>query len=218
MSAPKPSPPQERLIVYVDGFNLYNGLHDKYGHGMLWLDLVAMARRFRSRQQLVQVKYFTAPVLGDPAAQGRQAHYVAALEAKNPRLITTISGRYQKKRFKCPICGNVHKFYEEKETDVNIAVSLVKDAALHNMTSAIIVSADSDLAPAVSAAQEINPTLFVAAAFPPERLSKQLKRAMPASFTIHHSVIRQSQLPASFIADGASFTRPSKWDPPAPTT
>lgn len=27
------------VIAYVDGFNLYHGLHDKYGRRYLWLDL-----------------------------------------------------------------------------------------------------------------------------------------------------------------------------------
>jgi hypothetical protein len=121
---PIPSRPRERFIVYVDGFNLYNGLHSTYGHTKLWLDLVGMAKRFRPREQLVQVKYFTAPVLGDPGAQSRQAHYAAALEALHPHHIEVIWGRYQKKRRKCSACGTVHKYYEEKETDVNIAVSL----------------------------------------------------------------------------------------------
>lgn len=207
----KPSPPRERLMVYVDGFNLYNGLHDQYGHSMLWLDLVAMARRFRPKQELVQVKYFTAPVLNEPAAQSRQAHYIAAMEARNRRLLATVPGRYQRKRFKCRECGTVHKLYEEKETDVNIAVTLVKDAALHNMTSAILVSADSDLAPAVAAAQEINSSLFVASAFPPKRRSKQLKSLMPASFDIRDSVIRATQMPDRFEVGTSRYARPEKW-------
>ena len=59
----------ERLIVYVDGFNLYHGLHDDSGHSLLWLDLVKLAQRLRPHQQLIGVKYFTASVLNDPAAQ-----------------------------------------------------------------------------------------------------------------------------------------------------
>lgn len=34
----------ERLIVYVDGFNLYHGLHDAARCRWLWLDLVALAQ------------------------------------------------------------------------------------------------------------------------------------------------------------------------------
>ena len=41
----------ERLLVYVDGFNLYHGMHDEYGHKYLWLDVVKLARALRPRSQ-----------------------------------------------------------------------------------------------------------------------------------------------------------------------
>lgn len=206
-----PGPPRERLIVYVDGFNLYHGMHEAFGRATLWLDLVELARTFRPRQSLVVVKYFTAPVLNDPPAQSRQAHYIAALSALYPRLFATTSGRYQRKSVRCYHCGAAHEHYEEKETDVNIAVTLVTDAALHNMDSAIVVSADSDLVPAVRAAMKIRPTLFVTAAFPPNRVSKHLRNLMPASFNIDRRRLKRLQMPDSFEVHGSKFARPEKW-------
>ncbi len=47
----------ERLIVYIDGFNLYHGLHDAAGNRLLWLDIVKLATTLRPRSALVQVKY-----------------------------------------------------------------------------------------------------------------------------------------------------------------
>jgi len=211
MSLPKPSPPPEKLIVYVDGYNLYYGMHDEFGRSTLWLDLVELARSFRPRQQLVAVKYFTAPVLNDPNAQSRQAHYLDALSARYPRQFLATLGRYQKKVVRCFDCGAEHDHYEEKETDVNIAVTLLTDAALHNMDSAIIVSGDSDLAPAARAAMKIRPSLFVTAAFPPNRVSKQLRHLMPASFNIDRKRIKRMQLPDSFEVGGTRFARPQKW-------
>jgi hypothetical protein len=74
----------ERLIVYVDGFNLYNGLHDAAGNRLLWLDIVRLAQLLRPRSSLVQVKYFTATVLNEPEAQARQDRYIEALRALHP--------------------------------------------------------------------------------------------------------------------------------------
>lgn len=55
------------VAVYIDGFNLYNGLKDKHGRKYLWLDLESLARRLlRQDQQLALVRYFTAPVRNDP--------------------------------------------------------------------------------------------------------------------------------------------------------
>src|SRR6218665_677423 len=144
MVSPKPGPGKERLMVYIDGFNLYHAMHDAFGHKTLWLDIVQLAQSFRPSQTLVGVRYFTAPVLGDPEAQSRQAHYVDAIRARYPNTLRVVQGRYQRKDFKCFDCGSVHVKYEEKETDVNIAVSLLTDAALHNMDTALLISGDSD--------------------------------------------------------------------------
>lgn len=203
----------ERLIVYVDGFNLYNGLHDKWRHRYLWLDLEALARALRPRSQLVAVRYFTAPVLSDPYAASRQSAYVAALRARSGHILQVTQGRYQSKQVACRQCGSVRTRYEEKETDVNIAVSIVEDAFVGRMDAALVVSADSDLVPAIKAARRVRPDLFIAAAFPPERFSSELKTLMPASFHIGAASIRQSMLPET-VTDpqtGLVWSRPVKW-------
>ena len=101
MTQPVPGKPKERLIVYVDGFNLYHGMHQEFGRSTLWLDLVMLAQSFRPQQRLVAVKYFTAPVLDNPQAQSRQAHYIEALTARYPQQFSAVMGRYQKKNITC---------------------------------------------------------------------------------------------------------------------
>ena len=86
----------DRLIVYVDGFNLYHGLHEAAQCRWLWLDLVALAEKLRPRSQLVAVRYFTAPVCGQQDALARQQTYHQALEVKYPGQVQIIEGRYQR--------------------------------------------------------------------------------------------------------------------------
>lgn len=181
----KPSP-SERLIVYVDGFNLYHGLKERTGRRLLWLDLVKLARLLRPRSTLIQVHYFTAPVLDDPPAASRQERYQLALLARNPGLVKITQGRYQKKTRTCRSCGVSWIQYEEKETDVSIATTVVADAASRVVDAALIVSADSDLSPAVRTARMLNRTMFVAAAFPPKRYSAELSNLMPAVLQHRH--------------------------------
>ncbi|MGL5931202.1 MAG: NYN domain-containing protein [Dermatophilaceae bacterium] len=203
----------ERLIVYVDGFNLYHGLHDMARRRWLWLDLVSLAEVLRPRSDVQVVRYFTAPVLGQPDAQSRQQRYLDALAAHRGTRIDIVLGRYQSKKKSCRRCGALWVEREEKETDVNIAVGLVTDAARGAMDSALLVSADSDLAPAVRAARAIRPDLFVAAAFPPKRFSAELKAAMPSSFHISPSKVRASFLPPTVTDGGRELTRPARWHP-----
>lgn len=194
LTFPKPHRPPERLIVYIDGFNLYHGIHDDSGRANLWLDFVELARSLRPRSNLVGVKYFTAPVLDDPKGLSRQTLHQHAVTALHPAIFSVMQGRYTSKPFKCHGCGRTHTVREEKETDVNIAVTLVSDAARGLTDSAIIISADSDLAPAVRAAQALKPGMFIAAAFPPRRYSNELKTLMPYSFKIGSDKVRKAQL------------------------
>lgn len=179
---------------------------------MLWLDLVALSNRLRPRSSLIRVRYFTAPVLDDPSAASRQGRYQHALLAQNLGLIDIVQGRYQKKPMSCRTCGATWTHYEEKETDVNIATALVSDAARRLCDSALIVSADSNLTPAVRAARALHPNLFVTAAFPPKRFSAELNKLMPGSFHISPAKIRQSQLPQTVLdASSRSYSRPAEW-------
>lgn len=200
------------MIAYIDGFNLYHGLYASSGHRHLWLDLPGLARSLRPRQTLVGVKYFTASVLGDPAAQGRQDTYIAALRASSPDIVEVTMGRYQQKTRRCRNCDHPWHLYEEKETDVNIAVNLVADAAAGRAETFMVVSADSDIAPAVRMARRLNPSAFYVAAFPPKRFPNELKALMPASFPIGRGRIAKALLPDVVRSvDGRTHSRPDKW-------
>ena len=157
--------------------------------------------------------YFTAPVQNNTPALARQNRYLDALKAQNPGVLEIVQGRYQTKNKSCRRCNASWTEYEEKETDVNIAVNLAADAANKLTDAALIVSADSDLGPGVRLARQLHPNQFVAAAFPPRRVSNELKTLMPASFNISMRQIRGSQLPQTVVhpTTGQQFNRPTKW-------
>ena len=54
----------------------------------------------------------------------------------------------------CFKCHNIINTYEEKESDVNLATQIVEDAYKDNCDIIIIVSADSDMIPAIELARE----------------------------------------------------------------
>jgi hypothetical protein len=200
------------VIAYVDGFNLYHGLHEKYRRRYLWLDLEHLIQRLRPNDQILAVRYFTALVKDEPAAIARQRVYLGALSAHSSA-VEIILGRYQTKTVVCRQCGNIWTSYEEKETDVNIAVSLVADAAAAASDIALIISADSDLCPAIRTARSLNPGRGMIAAFPPRRSSFEIRTLISGAFTIAAADLRNSLLP-EVISDGGTgrvYKRPGKW-------
>lgn len=201
------------VVAYVDGFNLYHGLHEKFHRRYLWLDLERLVRRLRPDDRIVAVKYFTAHVLDDPDALARQRTYLNALAVHSNGLIDVVHGRYQRKDRTCRRCGSTWPSYEEKETDVNIAVSLAADSANKASDIALIISADSDLCPAIRTARALNSQRGMIAAFPPKRSSFEIRTLIPRAFTIATTDLRNALLPDDVIdaATGTVFRRPDKW-------
>ena len=101
---------------------------------------------------------------------------------------------------------------EEKMTDVNIAVELLGDAQDDHFDTAVIISGDSDLTPAIRAIRQRYPQKRVVVAFPPERVSKQLCKVATAYLTISRKKLEDSQFPDRIAkADGFVLKRPSEW-------
>ena len=202
-----------RVIAYIDGFNLYYGLRAKYRRRYLWLDLEHLIQRLRRNDEIVAIKYFTALVLDDDAAVLRQQNYLNALKAHSGEKIDIVLGRYQRSEVACPHCGHQRVKYEEKETDVNIAVSIVADTAAQASDIALIVSADSDLCPAIRMARSVGTRRGMIAVFPPARSSFEIRSLIRGAFTLPLEHIRNSLLPDEVTdqAAGRTFKRPANW-------
>ncbi len=175
-----------------------------------WTSKGLVRRLLKPGQVLAGITYFTASVRNDPAALARQNAYLGALRTATS--VHVVRGRFQHKRATCHSCGASWTTYEEKETDVNIAVTLVEDAALQRYDTALVISADSDLCPAVRSAKRLHPGGKVIIVFPPNRHSDELKRSGDSAFTVGDAALRQAQLPET-VTDhrGIVFTRPATW-------
>lgn len=201
-----------QVVAYIDGFNLYHGLKEKHGKKYLWLDLEAMVNRLLQPDQVFnRVHYYTAAVRNDPPAEFRQQTYLDALRA-HCRYVDIVLGRFQEKTARCKGCGRSWRTYEEKETDISIALGMVEDAVNQEFDTALLISGDSDLVPAVRAVKRLRPTAKIVAAFPPRRHSDELRRVVDANFTIGDAVIRHSLLPDEVRTPvGKVYTRPRSW-------
>ncbi len=71
----------ERVISYIDGFNLYFGLKSARLNRYLWLDLHNLSiNLLKKPQQLVKVKYFTARITGPPINRNASPHILKRLK------------------------------------------------------------------------------------------------------------------------------------------
>ena len=138
----------ERVMAYIDGFNLYFGIKAQFNNKYLWLNIEGLSQSLiKPTQSLISTKYLTSRVINQPAKEKRQNTYLDALkESTNCQFFY---GRYQPNVINCKNCGCNWPSPKEKMTDVNIATQLIVDAFTDQFDTAIIISGDSDLVPPV---------------------------------------------------------------------
>lgn len=204
---------KQRVIVYVDGFNFYYGLKgEPKWKRYYWLDIVGLFEKFmKPNQELVAVKYFSARP-DDPVAHANQHSFFQANQ-ENPKF-RLILGTYLRKSITCRNCGYVIRTHEEKETDVRIATQIVSDAYEKNCDLAIVVSADSDMIPAIEIAKSIGQKVFIY--FPPNQYSSNLASmasGKPIFLNRYESRFRQNVFPDKVHLKHADvdIEIPEKW-------
>lgn len=165
----------------------------------------------KSDQELVCVKYFSARPNNTDKALRQNAFFQANKENPKFRLIL---GKYLRKTITCFNCGYLIQTYEEKESDVRIATQIVNDANNHLCDIAIVVSADSDMIPAIELALQTGTKVFVF--FPPFHHSNSLcsiSTSRVINLERYESRFRQCLLPDIVHIKESNFdlTIPEKW-------
>ncbi len=200
----------ERVIAYFDGYNLYYGLRGEKMRRFYWLNIQKLAQQFlRPHQQLIQTKYFTTVVKTPEDKRLRQSEFLDALKTLPDFGI--FYGHFLSDPIVCRQCGHTYTTYHEKMTDVNISVELLKDAFENRFDAAFLVSADSDLVPAIRAVRQLFTSKRVLAIFPPGRYSNAIKNAASGVLHISHIELIKSLFPDQIFKDGVIIQRPSSW-------
>ncbi|MEO6254379.1 MAG: NYN domain-containing protein [Ferruginibacter sp.] len=202
----------ERVIVYVDGFNLYFGMMEAGFSYCRWLNVKALAQNLlQNNQQLIEVKYFTARVSNNPDKQKRQSTYLDALYNEGVKIMY---GQYQNNNLDCHRCGHIWMAANEKMTDVNIATNILVDAYQDKYDMAMLVSGDSDLVPPIKAVHEHFPSKRVFVAFPPKRHNNTVAVVAKGSLIIGRKKLVESQLNPSIQkkSDGFILNKPVDWN------
>lgn len=202
---------KQRVIAYIDGFNLYFGLKSNGWHRYYWIDVCKLAKNLTlPTNELVSTKYFTSRISGPPDKIRRQNLFLEANQAtSNPQVIL---GQYFKAEFKCPSCAVVSRMPTEKMTDVNIATEMLGDAFQDLFDTALLVSGDSDLTAPVRKIRHLFPHKRVVVAFPPNRVSNTLIDAASAHLSIGKPKLSDSLMPEKVVKpDGYVIERPSRW-------
>jgi len=203
--------------VYIDGFNLYYGA--LRGSTYKWLDLEALCRRLLPRDDINQIRYFTARITArpdDPQQAQRQETYLRAL--RTLPLVSVHYGHFLTHTVRMPLANPGHPGprtaevlkTEEKGSDVNLASHLLLDAFKQTCDTAVVISNDSDLrVPIRIAEQELGVRVGVINPHPPEYRSRVLKGTFFKQ--LRPSVLADCQLPEALTDARGKIRKPGVW-------
>ena len=199
-----------RTACFVDGYNVFYGL--LAGTPYKWLDLPALQAHIirieHCDSTLAAVSFFTSGVKPSLASRG-----IASKEAQDTYIRALISrgvdvyyGRHQLESGKAPRFVDkataasrddqveIWKL-EEKETDVHIAISMYRLAARQaalplelRVEQLVLVSADTDMTPALRALREDFPGLQLGVILPHR---EGIQRTAPGSLKQYVNWMRQ---------------------------
>lgn len=231
-----------RVCFLIDGFNLYHSVRaaerDLVTGPLRWLDLPRLCSTLVSSTigpgaKLSGIHYFSALAkhleARKPDVVRRHRTYIAALEANG---VNVYLANFKKKdrsetldriririqpfhrwwRLPIPWIRVAMKIHEEKQTDVAIAAKLFELLHQKKCDSAIVMSGDTDIAPAIRAARRLFSPATVGIAFPYRRHNRQLQRLATTSVKISASLYQQHQFPSQLILPGGrQINKPSVW-------
>jgi uncharacterized LabA/DUF88 family protein len=207
---------RNRSIIYIDGFNLYYG--SVKNTPWKWLDMEKYFSLLLPHDDIQTIKYFTAKIVG--SHKTNQEIYIKALSTLNK--VQIIYGLFKYKKIKCLVKNCTYKglksFYvpEEKRTDVNIAVHMIKDAFNDKCDRLIIISGDSDLVPAVKTVKMITPNKKVIVYVPANNkvrgAAKELRKSSDRHKTLPNNLLSKAQFPEQLTdLKGGIVRKPSSW-------
>ena len=198
-----------RTACFVDGYNLFYGL--LAGTEYKWLDLPALLAHILRIENpdnvLATVSFFTSGVKPSLASRGilskeAQDSYLRALIARG---VSVTYGRHQLESGKAPrfVDKNTPASrldqvaiwkLEEKQTDVHIAISMYRLATRQaglmpheRIQQLVLVSADTDMTPALQALREDFPDLRIGVILPHR---EGIKRTAPGSLKAYSHWMR----------------------------
>ena len=140
----------ERVVIFIDGSNVYHILHKLYGKSkpLTKFSFDKFVGYIAGNRKLVRTYYYTAPLdrEKDESTYAKQQRFFENLKKISD--FNLVLCRMQKEK----IDGKT--VYTVKEDDIHLAVDMLKLAYNNAYDTAIIISSDGDFVPVVKAVKE----------------------------------------------------------------
>ncbi len=201
-----------RIFFFVDGFNCYHAFDARERYRKYkWVSLSKLCGCYvtEKRDTISGIEYFTALAAWDLGKVARHNIFIKAQENEGVKIVY---GEFKRKNRKCRLCQKIFKTFEEKQTDVNIAIRLFQLGIQDRYDKAIILSGDTDLLPAIKAVQTTFPSKQVGVVIPIGRASEDLKKQTDFHYRMKEKHLQSSRYTDTVsLTDGSSLVCPPNW-------
>jgi len=189
--------PKKKVILFVDGSNLFHSLWECYKTHIL--DIQELASKLCNlNRELKQIRYYYSPfIMGiNPRMYRIQQKYIEKI--KNYANVYISEGKYVRKpillkketmnKIKPYITRDELWTYIEKGVDVKIAVDMIALGIANAYDTAILVSGDGDFVPVINKLKELKKIVQVAMIMNDNRKSYDLKEHAKSIINLEHII------------------------------
>lgn len=206
----------KRAALYIDGFNLYHAINDLGEPFLKWCDLWRLGEIIlpSTTEKLVKAVYCSAFYPGDDKKKWRHKEYIAALKVKG---VEVVLGHYIHEPQECRDCGRQWEKPTEKESDVNVALHLIRDGMHDRFDVAYLITADSDQAATVRMFKAEFPSKEFVTVAPPERnFSTSIDTLSHRRIALNRDHLDRCVMPEIVMGNNKrAARRPREYAPPA---
>ncbi|MGX3044858.1 NYN domain-containing protein [Helicobacter sp. T3_23-1056] len=164
-----------KVITYIDGFNLYHSIADLIRRNtslkhLQWQNPISLSKQFLPNNDIMKsIYFFSAYPYWKPHFMQEHKDYIEILEDLGIKIVL---GNFKEKKVYCHNCHTTITKHEEKQTDVNIAMQILRDCYEKRCDCMQIISADTDLTTPIKFAKDKGIKINIV--LPPYRKAKEL--------------------------------------------
>ena len=180
-----------KILVLIDGYNFYHKLREfqhRFNRCVKWLNYNDLIKCYFDDYEDFEFEYFYFSAIAEFKGEDTINKHKTYIEALKNEGIKVVLRKFKEKTIfrckcneKCKNCNNIPDKtpiikHEEKNTDVNIAITLIEKAINKEYEKCYIVSSDSDFNTAIKRAKEIYPQGSITLVPPPQVDNKNRKK------------------------------------------
>jgi uncharacterized LabA/DUF88 family protein len=202
-----------KAAFYIDGFNLYHSINDLNAPHLKWINLWKLASVLipRRSETLEKVLFCTA-IYPDAS---KRARHLKFLQAQEHFSVEILYGHFVVETISCRSCENNWRKPTEKQTDINIAVSIIDDAYRGVFDHAYLVTNDTDQAALAKLLKTRFPDKRLTIVCPPRRAhAKHLLTYADGKVSLGSHHLEPAVMEGMIRTPRGLIVRPREYDPP----